>query len=302
MTKPRTKGTRPRAKTAAAPRRTGGRAPQSSSPEAAPPSLVRAPRGYGEWLAEIKTRIAEARRRAVVAVNSELVQLYWALGREILDRQTKLGWGAKVIEKLAHDLRVAFPEMRGLSRANLMYMRAFADAWPDEAIVQQLVGRLGWGVNLVILSKTKDDAERRYYAEQALSHGWSRNVLVHQIESGLYQRKGRATTNFDRHLPEPSAALAIEALKDPYRFDFLGLGAEAQERDVENALMSHISRFLLELGAGSRSSDAKCTSRSAARTSTSTSSSTTCAFAATSSSSSRPVTSGPSTPASSTST
>ena len=140
--------------------------------------------------------------------------------------------------------------MRGFSRANLMYMRSFAEAWPDGTIVQQVVGRLSWGANLVLLAKTKSHAERRYYAEQALAHGWSRSILLHHIESGVYGRKGRATTNFDARLAGPNAALAIEALKDPYRFDFLGLGVEAQERDVEQALVSHISRFLLELGAG----------------------------------------------------
>ncbi len=224
--------------------------PSSLRERETPASLVHRPAGYAKWLSELKSRIAEARRRAVVAVNSELVRLYWGLGRDILERQAKHGWGAKVIEKVAHDLGVAFPDMRGFSRANLMYMRAFAEAWPDESIVQQVVGQLSWGANLVLLAKTKDAAARRYYAEQSIAHGWSRNVLLHQMESGLFERKGRATTNFEQRLSEPDAARAIEALKDPYRFDFLGLGVEAQERDVENALMSHISRFLLELGAG----------------------------------------------------
>jgi predicted nuclease of restriction endonuclease-like (RecB) superfamily len=216
----------------------------------APPSLVRAPAGYAVWLTELKSRIADARRRAVVAVNSELVRLYWGLGRDILQKQARLGWGAKVIDKLAHDLRVAFPEMRGFSRANLMYMRAFAEAWPDEAIVQQLVGQLSWGANLVLLARTKGEAERRYYAQKAVTYGWSRNLLLHHIESRDYERRGRATTNFGSRLSETHAALAVEALKDPYRFDFLGVGDEAHERDVENALVAHISRFLLELGAG----------------------------------------------------
>jgi predicted nuclease of restriction endonuclease-like (RecB) superfamily len=141
----------------------------------APPALVRAPAGYAERLAELKSAITASRHRAVVAVNTELVQLYRKLGRDILERQAKLGWGAKIIDRLAHDLRVAFPEMRGFSRANLMYMRAFAEAWPDAEIVQQLVGQLSWGANLVLLTQLKAPAERRFYAERALAHGWSRN-------------------------------------------------------------------------------------------------------------------------------
>lgn len=223
---------------------------QSNETAVKPASLLDAPSGYAEWLAELKTRIVEARRRAVLAVNAELVGTYWVLGREILEKQERLGWGAKVIDKLAHDLRAAFPDMRGFSRANLMYMRAFAEAWPDPEIVQQLVGQLSWGANLVLLARLKRDEERRYYAQQALRYGWSRSILVHHIESRDFERRGRATTNFPSRLPKPQAELAVQSIKDPYHFDFIGLGPEAQERDVENALVAHISRFLLELGAG----------------------------------------------------
>jgi predicted nuclease of restriction endonuclease-like (RecB) superfamily len=211
---------------------------------------VRAPAGYAVWLAELKSAITASRHRAVVVVNTELVRLYWKLGRDILERQAKLGWGAKIIDRLAHDLRVAFPETRGFSRANLMYMRAFAEASPDTEIVQQLVGQLSWGANLVLLTHLKAPAERRFYAERTLALGWSRNVLLHQIESRVHEREGRATTNFASRLPEPHAALATETLKDPYHFDFLGVGVEADERALEHALMGHITRFLLELGAG----------------------------------------------------
>ncbi len=254
MTKPprkRAAKTRARAKQGStASRGSSALAASSRTPAAAPPSLARAPSGYAEWLAELKTKITHARRRAVVAVNAELVRIYWELGRDILEKQARLGWGAKVIDKLAHDLRIAFPEMRGFSRANLMYMRAFGEAWPDEAIVQQVVGQLSWGANLVLLARTKDDAERRYYAKEAIEHAWSRNQLLFHIESREYERRGRATTNFARRLPAARAALAADALKDPYRFDFLGVGAEADERAIENALTTHITRFLLELGAG----------------------------------------------------
>jgi predicted nuclease of restriction endonuclease-like (RecB) superfamily len=213
-------------------------------------SLVDAPAGYADWLAELKTRIQATQQRAALAVTSELVSLYWRLGRDILQRQEQAGWGAKVIERLAHDLRVAFPDMKGFSRANLMYMRAFAEAWPDEPIVQQLVGRLPWGHNLVLLTKLKDAEARRLYAERAIEHGWSRNVLAIHIEQRLIDREGKATTNFPARLPLAQSDLAGQTLKDPYLFDFLRIGAEADERAIESALVGHMTRFLLELGAG----------------------------------------------------
>jgi predicted nuclease of restriction endonuclease-like (RecB) superfamily len=140
--------------------------------------------------------------------------------------------------------------MKGFSRANLIYMRAFAQAWPDADIVQQAVGQLPWGHNLVLLTRLKDPLQRLAYAQSALAHGWSRNVLNIHIETRLLERTGTATTNFDVHLPKPYSDLARESLKDPYRFDFLGLTEEAQERDIETALVRHVTDFLLELGAG----------------------------------------------------
>ncbi|MFZ2956559.1 MAG: PDDEXK nuclease domain-containing protein [Candidatus Ozemobacteraceae bacterium] len=208
------------------------------------------PAGYTEWLAELKTRIHTAQQRAVSVANRELVGLYWQIGRDILQRQAEQGWGAKVIERLSRDLRSEFPEMKGFSRANLLYMRAFADAWPDPAIVQQLVGQLPWGHNLVLLSRLKDPERRRRYAALTLTYNWSRNVLVHQIETGLAEREGKAITNFEANLPAPQSDLAHNMLKDPYLFDFLGTGPEADERAIESALTRHITRFLLELGAG----------------------------------------------------
>ncbi|WP_018918222.1 DUF1016 N-terminal domain-containing protein [Vreelandella zhanjiangensis] len=197
-----------------------------------PASLTTPPDGYAAWLAELKSRIHSAQQRATLAVNRELVMLYWQIGQDILQRQAEQGWGAKVIDRLAHDLRTAFPEGKGFSRANLMYMRAFAEAWPDAEIVQQAVGQLPWGHNLVLLSKLKEPAERLAYAHAALEHGWSRNVLVMQIETRLLERQGAAVTNFETRLPKPQSDLARESLKDPYRFDFLGLSAESQEREV----------------------------------------------------------------------
>jgi predicted nuclease of restriction endonuclease-like (RecB) superfamily len=222
----------------------------SQSMDDGPISLKQPPEGYADWLADLKGRIHTAQQRATLAVNRELVLLYWQIGRDILARQAQQGWGAKVIERLAHDLRVAFPEMKGFSRANLMYMRAFAEAWPDAEIVQQAVGQLPWGHNLVLLTRLKDPRQRLAYAQSAITHGWSRNVLNIHIETRLLERSGKAVTNFDASLPKPQSDLARESLKDPYRLDFLGLGKEAGEREIENALVRHVTEFLLELGAG----------------------------------------------------
>ncbi len=215
-----------------------------------PVTLTPAPTGYADWLAELKTRIHNAQQRAALAVNRELVLLYWQIGRDILARQAEQGWGAKVIERLAHDLRTAFPQVKGFSRANLMYMRSFAEAWPDAAIVQQAVGQLPWGHNLVLLTRLKDPQMRMDYAQRAIQHGWSRNVLNIHIETRLLEREGKAVTNFEERLPAPQSDLARESLKDPYRLDFLGVGQEADERAIESAIVQHITRFLLELGAG----------------------------------------------------
>lgn len=215
-----------------------------------PVKLTPAPEGYADWLADLKTRIHTAQQRAALAVNRELVLLYWQIGQDILARQAAQGWGAKVIERLSQDLRSAFPEMKGFSRANLMYMRAFAAAWPDEKIVQQAVGQLPWGHNLVLLSQLKAPAQRLAYAESAIQYGWSRNVLSIHIETRLLERSGKAATNFELTLPKPQSDLARESLKDPYRLDFLGLSREAGERAIENALVRHVTEFLLELGAG----------------------------------------------------
>ncbi|MEH6387158.1 MAG: PDDEXK nuclease domain-containing protein [Pseudomonas profundi] len=215
-----------------------------------PASLVIPPEGYGNWLADLKDRIHAAQQRATLAVNRELVQLYWQIGNDILTRQAEQGWGAKVIERLAHDLRTAFPDMKGFSRANLMYMRAFAEAWPDAAIVQQAVGQLPWGHNLVLLTKLKQPELRLAYAQSAIEHGWSRNVLNIHIETRRLERSGQAVTNFAERLPTAGTDLARQSLKDPYLFDFLDVGKEADERQIEAALVKHITQFLLELGAG----------------------------------------------------
>jgi predicted nuclease of restriction endonuclease-like (RecB) superfamily len=208
------------------------------------------PEGYEGFLKDLKERIRTAQVRAVLAVNRELVLLYWSIGRDILTRQKQHGWGAKIIDRLGGDVRSAFPEMNGLSPRNLKYMRAFAEAWPDEQIVQAPLAQITWYHNIALLEKLDAREERLWYARQAIENGWSRNVLVHQIESDLYGRQGKALTNFDRTLPAPQSDLAQQLIKDPYNFEFLTIRQEAHEREVERALIEHIRDFLLELGVG----------------------------------------------------
>lgn len=205
---------------------------------------------YADFLQSLKMRITTAQNKASLAVNRELVLLYWQIGREILERQEKQGWGAKVVDQLSKDLRSAFPEMKGFSRANLLYMRAFAEAYKDEQFVQQAVGQIPWGHNVRILDKIKIPAEREFYIFKTIENGWSRDVLVWQIESKLFERQGKAVTNFELTLPKPQSDLANQLLKDPYNFDFLTLHDDAVERDLENALIANIQKFLLELGVG----------------------------------------------------
>ena len=208
------------------------------------------PENYDDFLSGLKERIRNAQLRAAIAVNQELVVLYWHIGREVLDKERSQGWGAKVVERLATDLKKAFPEMKGFSARNLRYMKTFAEAYPDESILQQLAARIPWFHNCVLLEKVKDAQARNWYIQQTIEQGWSRNVLTHYVDSQLYQRQGAATTNFLQTLPQPQSDLAQQILRDPYNFDFLSLGDAAQERDLENALVNHIRDFLLELGVG----------------------------------------------------
>ncbi len=208
------------------------------------------PSGYRDLLTDLKARIRAAQIRAVLAVNRELIALYWQIGQDILLRQKAEGWGAKVIDRLSRDLKAAFPEMQGLSRTNLLYMRAFAEAWPDDQIVQQAVGQIPWGHNVRLLDKLTDADARLWYARKTIENGWSRAVLELQIEARLRERQGKAITNFARTLPAPDSDLVQQTLKDPYNFDFLTLGEDAYERHLERGLLTHIREFLLEMGAG----------------------------------------------------
>lgn len=206
-------------------------------------TLTAIPSDYADWLAEIKTRVRAARSRAALAVNTELVALYWQIGHDILQRQSAQGWGSKV-KRLARDLREAFPEMKGFSRANLLYMRAFAEVWPDEAIVQQLAGQLPWFHNVMLITRLKEHSVREWYAQRAIVEGWSRATLELQIRNRLHERQGQAITNFNVRLPAPHSQLADETLKDPYLFDFLGLSDDAHQRDIENALVRALPETL----------------------------------------------------------
>ncbi len=208
------------------------------------------PETYPALLAALKARIRDARLRTAVGVNRELILLYWEIGRDILLRQSAEGWGTAVIDRLARDLRRDFPDMTGLSPRNLKDMRAFAEAWPDQAIVQQLVAQLPWGHNIRLLEALKQPEERAWYASQAVEQGWSRAVLAHQIEARLIERAGKAPTNFGRTLPSPQSDLARELLKDPYDFEFLAMGAEMSERELERGLLDNLRALLLELGKG----------------------------------------------------
>lgn len=209
-----------------------------------------APEGYAAFLEEVKARIRAAQLRAALAVNAELLLLYWQIGRDLLARRHEQGWGARVIDRISADLRHAFPDLKGFSRRNLHYMRAFADAYPDEQFVQQVAAQLPWGHHMRILDGIQGSRLREWYLRQAARHGWSRDILSHQIQSSLHTRQGQALTNFPHTLAAPQSDLAQQVLKDPYAFDFLGIGADTQERDLERGLIAHIREFLLELGVG----------------------------------------------------
>jgi predicted nuclease of restriction endonuclease-like (RecB) superfamily len=208
------------------------------------------PPEYREWLSSLKDEIHQARRRAALAVNSEMILLYWRIGREIVQRQAAHKWGARVIDQLATDLHSEFPDVRGFSPRNLKYMRKLALTWPDQQIVQQIVAQLPWGQNVTLLDKLQDDGQRLWYARAAIEHGWSRDILVHQIETRLHERQGRAITNFDATMEPVRAAAAADLFKDPYVLDFVDIDEDAHERHLERALIERIKDLLLELGKG----------------------------------------------------
>jgi predicted nuclease of restriction endonuclease-like (RecB) superfamily len=205
---------------------------------------------YRAFVEMLKERVRTAQIRASLSVNRDLVFLYWSIGKDILTRQEKLGWGAKVVDQLARDLRSSFPDMKGLSARNLKYMRSFAEAWSEEEFVQQAAAQIPWFHNVVILQKLKEPDARRFYVEHTRINGWSRAILEFQIEQRRHLCQGRAPSNFERTLPPPQSDLAQQITKDPYCFDFLTLADDAHERELERGLVEHIRDFLVELGVG----------------------------------------------------
>ena len=221
------------------------------------------PSGYAELLAALKERIATARIKAALAVNAELVSLYWSIGQAIVERQQSARWGQSVVERLVEDLQKEFPGIEGFSPRNIWRMRAFYLAYTKEVAMAQppldgvdgvnlpqVAAEIPWFHNVILIEKIKDTAVRMWYIRKTVEHGWSRNILAMQISSRLHERQGKAVTNFERTLPELGSDLAQQLLKDPYQFDFLTLADDARERELEQGLVSHIRQFLLELGVG----------------------------------------------------
>ncbi len=216
----------------------------------APDTLPAMPEAYPVLLSGIKAIVVRERLKAVMSANATLVLMYWEIGRAILERQQTEGWGARVIDRLSHDLKAAFPDMSGFSPRNLQYMRKFAEAWPDRAIVQRTVAQLPWRSNLTLLDKLKDPAIRFWYAQKALELGMGKDMLSIQIETRLYERQGKAINNFQIALPPSDSDMAAQVFKDPYLFDFLGTADPRREAELEQKLIDHIQQFLLELGQG----------------------------------------------------
>jgi predicted nuclease of restriction endonuclease-like (RecB) superfamily len=213
---------------------------------------------YKQWISALKQQFRQAQLKAVVKVNSELLQFYWQLGKDILARQQGTQWGDGFLTQLSKDLSTEFPEIKGFSKRNLELIRKWRRYWQQvevaqPAIAKQLVSQLvqiPWGHNVVIVSQSKNIEQALYYVASTIENGWSRSVLVHQIESGLYQREGKAITNFADTLPAVQSDLAQQSIKDPYVFDFLTLSKAHSERDLEQGLVKHVTQFLMELGAG----------------------------------------------------
>ncbi|GAA1569062.1 hypothetical protein GCM10009804_26870 [Kribbella hippodromi] len=214
------------------------------------PARSSLPSWYPELLDKVSEHVAVGHRRAVTAANQEMLRSYWSIGQEILVRQDAEGWGAKVIDRLSTDLKKRFPGMTGYSPRNLKYMRAFAAAWPDPAIVQRGVAQLPWRHHIALLDKLDTAELRLWYAAAAVDRGWSRDVLVLHIEGRFHERSGKAVTNFATAMPPEESDLAQQATRDPYLFDFLGSTDGWREREVEQKLVEHVGRFLLELGQG----------------------------------------------------
>jgi predicted nuclease of restriction endonuclease-like (RecB) superfamily len=214
---------------------------------------------YSHWLTDIKSRIRHSQIKAAVKVNAALLHLYWGLGQDIVLRQLESAWGSGFFERLSKDLKSEFPHLKGFSYSNLKYCKQFYLFYnQDNTIRQQVVGELEehlifkipWGHHIQIFSKTKSVPQALFYVQKTIENGWSRAVLMHFLEAGLYEAQGKALNNFARLLPEPQSDLAAEIVKDPYNFDFITLTEPYRERELEDALTANITKFLVELGQG----------------------------------------------------
>lgn len=207
-------------------------------------------KSYVELIEDLKKQISQARIRAHLAVNKEMISLYWNIGNQILERQKEAGWGTKVIENISKDLRAEFPEMKGLSAQNLKYMRKFAETYTKKEISQQAVDQIPWGHNVKIFYDIESQEARFWYIQKTIENGWSRNVLNMQIKTNLYARDGKSINNFSSTLPSAQSDLAQSIIKDPYNLEFLDIQGKVVERELETKLIDHIRKFLLELGQG----------------------------------------------------
>jgi predicted nuclease of restriction endonuclease-like (RecB) superfamily len=198
------------------------------------PSLSEVPSGYIDMRNAIIDKIQKNRLRFAIQVNSGMIELYWEIGNEILNRQKNEGWGAKVIDRLSKDLKESFPEMNGFSPRNLGNMKKFAESWPNILILQQVVAKLPWRSNIILMDKLPDEKTRLWYAQKLLENGWSSNVLDMMITARLIERQGKTINNFKRSLPQPDSDLARDIFKDPYLFDYIGTGG--QRREIEREL------------------------------------------------------------------
>lgn len=205
---------------------------------------------YQVLLKDLKERVASSRYKAFLSVNKELILLYHHIGTQILQSQEKYGWGAKIIDNLSKDLKSEFPEMKGFSRQNLKYMKRFAEEYSGEEIGQQAVDQIPWGHIIILIYAISEKQEKSFYIKKIVENSWSRRMLSMQIETNLFKRQGQAVTNFKDKLPAVRSELALATLKDPYIFDFLSIGKEAHEREIEKSLVHHMEKFILELGAG----------------------------------------------------
>ncbi len=208
------------------------------------------PLTYAETLKALQERIRTAQIKASLSVNEKLLELYWDIGKTIVKKQKEEGWGSKVIDRMSKDLKAAFPRMTGLSSRNMLYMKQFAESYPDFAITQQAVAKIPWGHNVILMDRIKDVKKRLWYVHKTIENGWSREVLETWIDSNLYRRHGKAITNFKATMPKAQSDLANEILKDPYHFDFLPMKEDADERAIEEGLVAHMQKLLTELGIG----------------------------------------------------